>query len=69
MRFSNANYLKAFPREANKPVKVEVVRGNVIEEAEQAPAQQIQEPEAGNVIGEAELAPEEPEQEGADNGD
>ena len=64
MRFSNANYLKAFPRENKKPVKVEVV-GNVIEEAENVqpkkpdPAPAI--PEPGNVIEDVEI------QEGADN--
>ena len=65
MRFSEKNYLKAFPRENKKPVKVEVV-GNVIEEAENvqpkkpdpAPAT----PEPGNVIEDAEI------QEGAEDG-
>ena len=65
MRFSEKNYLKAFPRENKKPVKVEVV-GNVIEEAEKlqpkepdpAPAT----PGPGNVIEEVEL------QEGVEDG-
>ena len=64
MRFSNANYLKAFPRENKKPVKVEVV-GNVIEEAENVqpkkPDPTPATPEPGNVIEDAEI------QEGADN--
>lgn len=63
MRFSNENYLKAFPRENKKPVKVEVV-GNVIEEAEKVNKKEDPEqPAAGNVI---EDAPE--IQEGEDNG-
>lgn len=63
MRFSNENYLKAFPRENKKPVKVEVV-GNVIEEAEKGIKKEDPEPPAaGNVI---EDAPE--IQEGEDNG-
>ena len=66
MRFSEKNYLKAFPRENKKPVKVEVV-GNVIEEAEKLQtkkpslAPDSEAPEAGNVIEGAE------NQEGADN--
>ena len=65
MRFSNANYLKAFPRENKKPIKVEVI-GNVIEEAEKVqpkkpdPAPATSEP--GNVIEDAEI------QEGVEDG-
>lgn len=63
MRFNAENYLKAFPRDNNKPVKVEVVNkpGNVIEEAEKAP-----EPEPE--IEDQETPEEILEQEGAENG-
>ena len=70
MRFSAENYLKAFPRETNKPMKVEVVnQGNVIEEA--GPVKQ--DPAAPGTVTEdapaaADQADEPAAQEGADSG-
>lgn len=50
MRFSEEDYLKAFPRENKAPVKVEVA-GNVIEEAEKLqPDKKDPAAEPGNVL-------------------
>lgn len=64
MRFNASNYEKAFPRNKEKPVKVEVVNkpGNVIEEAEVTP-EPDPEPEIEDQEG-----PEDLGQEGAENG-
>lgn len=73
MRFNPEDYLKAFPRETNKPMKVEVVnQGNVIEEAQPENKAVVKaDPEGpGSVIEDAppvEVAAD-PAQEGADNG-
>ena len=72
MRFNPDDYLKAFPRETNKPMKVEVVnQGNVIEEAQPENKAVVKaDPEGpGNVIEDApDQAPASAAQEGADNG-
>lgn len=73
MRFNPDDYLKAFPRETNKPMKVEVVnQGNVIEEAQPVNKGTIQgDPEGpGNVISEAPDADDAADQaqEGAEDG-
>ena len=65
MRFSEKAYLKAFPREDRKPVKVEVGPGNVVEEAEKIPTKKImKDPEPEQIGDVIEEAPEPEIQEG-----
>lgn len=64
MRFTNENYLKAFPRE-NKPARQAIQQGNVIEEAEAGKITVKEDQGPGDVL---EGAPDPDPEEGADNG-
>ena len=64
MRFTNENYLKAFPRE-NKPARQPIQQGNVIGEAEAGKITGNKDQAPGDVL---EGAPDQDPEEGADNG-